>query len=841
MAFDANREQLQEIKNRLTLSDVVGRTFKLVKRGSEYVVADNPSFTVNNSKQIWKDFGNGGEKAGDVFDFVERYAGLTKVAAIETLAQEAGVVLRSRPGRSTSSTGSSGKSQGRKSGNGASEHFDAPREDRPQSGDGAQASPPDGKLEIVQVWDIKAPDNSVLYQTVRFQKRLADGSWAVNKNGKIFKKPSQRRPSPDNDGTFVWALDFIDRKTGQPFEFLRWRKDGDWVRADDEKKATGGYELRTFEAAGNVDHWLYNANDVIDEIQEPPEDQRIVFLPEGEGNVDVLKEWGLLAVSNTGGAGNFSTDMAEFFRGAADVVILEDNDPPHPKTGKRAGAERTAKVAPMLKDRGCNVRVLNFKTIWPSCPERGDVKDWRDGAAGDRARLLEIVDSLKPWVPEPYKSRYGAKTARDLNAPARQFPWRIKFLVPRNIDTLIMGPTKSGKTFETLNMCMHVHFGKDYGGRRVEAGGIVYLTYEGSEGFENRLRAYMQYHGLTHADLHSFAWLTRPPGLYASEDDAKGVAAEIVEISRNFKLPLSHSVIDTHNAATRGSSEIKSEDVARIQTNYSAVRDGTTCPLWIVGHTNQEGRHRGNEQFFNGIDVALLIKRSYSDEKKQVERRDDEGRVVRRISTDKVRDGDDTLRFDFVLHRVVIGVDEDGDDISSMVSVDPVSATAAAEAGASNRKDRPEGFALTVNHAAVFQALLSAIDEMGTPPPAALKLPQSVTRVVQWADLGNEYKKSDPQELDETKEQYRNRIKARTRRFREDLRPYRVIGVASMVDPTDTDPKPRMLHYVWPTGKRVYGKGLQWPPIARAKPAAKPILAPGETEDDFGGPPRSVF
>jgi len=85
-----------------------------------------------------------------------------------------------------------------------------------------------------------------------------------------------------------------------------------------------GITTRKFLTGGNVEHWLYNANAVIDELQEPKDDQRAIFIPEGEGKVDVLKDWGLLAVTNSGGAKNFTEACAEFFRNARQVVLLQD-------------------------------------------------------------------------------------------------------------------------------------------------------------------------------------------------------------------------------------------------------------------------------------------------------------------------------------------------------------------------------------------------------------------------------------------------------------------------------------------------------------------------------------
>ncbi len=829
MALDITSADIAEIKNRIKVSDVVGKKWQLRKQGSEFVVADNPSFTVSDSKKLWKDFGNGGaEKAGDIFDFLEQHEGYTKVGAIEALAAQAGIQLKTRPGRSPATANGDGRPE-------------APPPERDDRGPPAKA---EGKLETVATWDIFGPENDLLYQVVRRQRRMPDGSWDTNREGKVWKTIAQRRPSPEGDGTWLWGLDVIDRKSNVPLEFLRWRSDGDWVRSTPERKKVGNPEVRSFPDARNVDHWLYNANDVIDELAEPAEDQRPIFFPEGEKKVDVLKEWGLLALCNTGGAGNFTAECAEFFRGAGHVVFLQDND--------RAGAERIAKAAPMLKAVGVQlISALNFRDIWPACPIKGDVVDWRDAGGGTKAQLLEAVDSLKPWAPEPYKSRFGAKTAADLSAPAKPYPWRIKGLVPLNDDMLIMGPSRSGKSFEALDMTMAVHFDTTFAGRKIIPGGCIYLTYEGATGFENRLRAYMIHRNLSIDDLHSFAWLTRPPGIYASEDNVGALAEEIAHLAATFRLPLSHVVIDTHNAATRGSSEIKSEDIDKIVTRYSMIRERVGAPLWIIGHTNADGKHRGNEQFFNGIETALLIRRLTENGKPDgKERRDEEGRVIRRAEVNKQRDGADTIHWDFVLKRIEIGTDEDGDKIPSMVSAEPARQPTH-EAEQVDRRNKADGFQLTQNHSAVFRALLKTLDEHGEPPPAALQLPKSVARVVRWVHLGVEVKDSDPQEHDEPNNKYRDRIKARLRRFREDLLPYNVIAIASAFDAEAPAPavgeKPKMVSYVWPTGKRVVGKGLQWPPVARKKPESKPLLAPGETEADLrddrsdDAPPKTVF
>jgi hypothetical protein len=337
-------------------------------------------------------------------------------------------------------------------------------------------------------------------------------------------------------------------------------------------------------------------------------------------------------------------------------------------------------------------------------------------------------------------------------------------------------------------------------------------------------------------DLHSFAWLTRPPNLFASEDNVVALADEIRNLAESFRLPLAGIVIDTHNSATRGSSEIKSDDMNKIMSNYDVVKERAGAPLIIIGHTNAEGRHRGNEQFFNNIETAILIERVYTDTKHTIEKRDDVGRVIRRGRIMKQREGDDRLSWEFVLQSVKIGVDEDGEDIPSMVSVEPAGHVPREVADEALGRPRPAGFVLKGNNVDVFRALLKAMDQVGKPPPAMLGLPASIAIAIKWTELGVEYQKTDPREQDESLEKYRNRIKARIRRFRDDLLRYNIIGIAEMRDPNavnDDIEKPKMIHYVWPTGRPVYGKGLQWPPVPKKKKEQPMILAPGESSDDL--------
>ncbi|MGH8610526.1 MAG: AAA family ATPase, partial [Gammaproteobacteria bacterium] len=66
----------------------------------------------------------------------------------------------------------------------------------------------------------------------------------------------------------------------------------------------------------------------------------------------------------------------------------------------------------------------------------------------------------------------------------------VKGLIPRTGLTVIWGPPKSGKSFSTFDMVMHVALDWEYRGRRVHHGPVVYCAFEGQAGVRNRCEAF---------------------------------------------------------------------------------------------------------------------------------------------------------------------------------------------------------------------------------------------------------------------------------------------------------------------------------------------------------------
>lgn len=134
--------------------------------------------------------------------------------------------------------------------------------------------------------------------------------------------------------------------------------------------------------------WVWN----IDGVQQLPYRlpqlcnapyQRIVFICEGEKDCDRLASLGLIATTNSGGAGKWPHLGNEVFTGRT-VCILPDNDEP----GERHAADVIAKIDQYAD----TIRVLRL----PGLANKQDVSDWLY-YGGTRERLLSLVLSTPTW------------------------------------------------------------------------------------------------------------------------------------------------------------------------------------------------------------------------------------------------------------------------------------------------------------------------------------------------------------------------------------------------------------------------------------------------------------
>lgn len=136
---------------------------------------------------------------------------------------------------------------------------------------------------------------------------------------------------------------------------------------------------------GSNGKWIWNLRNTSRILYHLPEimnaDQ--VFICEGEKDADALKEIGLVATTNCGGASNWMPEYSETLRDK-DCVILPDNDQP--------GRGHAVTIAESLKDMAMSVKILNL----PDLPKKGDVSDWIN-MGNSHGDLIALALNAEPY------------------------------------------------------------------------------------------------------------------------------------------------------------------------------------------------------------------------------------------------------------------------------------------------------------------------------------------------------------------------------------------------------------------------------------------------------------
>lgn len=222
--------------------------------------------------------------------------------------------------------------------------------------------------------------------------------------------------------------------------------------------------------------------------------------------------------------------------------------------------------------------------------------------------------------------------------------WIIKNVLPRAGLAVLFGESGSGKSFAVLDMAAAIARGVPWRGNKVVKGRVVYVAAEGAGGFRKRMIAYAMAHGIPIADIEVLV-IPDAPNLLLKEDAlamAKAIGrADLV-------------IIDTLAQTTPGGNENAGEDMGKALAHCKGISRACRAMVLLVHHSGKDSSKgaRGWSGLRAAADAEFEVLRLPG------------GRILR---TSKQKDGDDGAAWGFELSVVDIGVDEDGDVISSCV------------------------------------------------------------------------------------------------------------------------------------------------------------------------------
>lgn len=324
---------------------------------------------------------------------------------------------------------------------------------------------------------------------------------------------------------------------------------------------------------------------------------------------------------------------------------------------KGAGGDQAAyRVACRLRDFG-----LSYAQACEAM--RSDAWDlgcgWREGrleakpirsayryATGEPGSKIATADDfpvIEQDNSQPTASKGGLLQLDDFAAQAdRGQGYVVKGTFMRGTYAEVFGAPGEGKTFVMLDIAYNVAADREWMGRKVRGGPVLYLPYEGRGGLVNRAKALRQRYGGEHVPLYF--------GHAPFNIRERVGRQELGQLLSQLPQKPAMIVFDTFAKALCGGDENSAQDVGAFNNAIEALIENTGACVVIVHHSGKDKTKgaRGSSALLGALDTEIEV---------------DTGQVIAR----KQRDVELGEPIGFKLVPMVVGQDQDGDDITSCV------------------------------------------------------------------------------------------------------------------------------------------------------------------------------
>jgi hypothetical protein len=265
------------------------------------------------------------------------------------------------------------------------------------------------------------------------------------------------------------------------------------------------------------------------------------------------------------------------------------------------------------------------------------ITDWADALSAEE--ILDLLDTSEPEA----ASRWGAESLRHRSngvGPHIEFladaelaalpplEWDIDGVLPSGGLSFLIGHKGVGKSLLALWFACCVGLGRDWYGRRVQQGSVIYVAAEGARSLRTRLELWKGAHGCEGLDS-GVRWFPRRLPLTDSKAVGAFIARAAVEEPRLV-------IIDTLARCTQGIRENDSDGVGLALESADRIRETLGTGVLLLAHPSREGADnpRGHSSQDGAADAIWALK-------------DEDG--TRTLTCAKLKDGDESLTFGLAL------------------------------------------------------------------------------------------------------------------------------------------------------------------------------------------------
>ena len=224
--------------------------------------------------------------------------------------------------------------------------------------------------------------------------------------------------------------------------------------------------------------------------------------------------------------------------------------------------------------------------------------------------------------------------------------WLVRGVLPTEGIGALYGASGSGKSFLALDMLAAVARGGDWFGCRSKPVPVLYLGLEGEAGIAQRVKAHQKKNGPLPGN---FRVMLQSLDIRLAAD-----RADLVLAARAAGCTGGVCCIDTLNRAAPGADENDAAAMGAIIGAAKALQAALGGLVLLVHHTGKDASKglRGHSSLHAALDVAIEVSREGD---------------RRAWKLAKSKDGADDDAHPFSLNVVELGVDEDGEPITSCV------------------------------------------------------------------------------------------------------------------------------------------------------------------------------
>jgi hypothetical protein len=231
--------------------------------------------------------------------------------------------------------------------------------------------------------------------------------------------------------------------------------------------------------------------------------------------------------------------------------------------------------------------------------------------------------------------------------PILDQPYLIDDMIGLGAMVVTYGDSNAGKTWIKLDQCFHIAAGRDWNGKKVKQGLVVYVAAEGGTGFLNRIEAFKRHYDTPNLP---FSLVPCPINLFSDNADTARLVKLIRAEEEHFGQKCVLVVIDTLARAMAGGDENTAKDMGQFVDNVDRVRAATGATADVIHHTGKDSSKgaRGSSALRAATDTEFEVRPGV-------------------LSIGKQRDLPGGADMNFELVSVDVGVRPDGKTVTACV------------------------------------------------------------------------------------------------------------------------------------------------------------------------------